>query len=466
MLTVNQTTKSIEIVLDNLVETTELPYVACYVDVSKVEFEIISSMESDGVTNGTTPVTIVAAPATATTRKLNFLSLPNIDTAPVTVTIQVRNGADVRIVYKGTLAVGSNLYYMDTMGFSVRTGAVTGAGTTGGAVAIADGADPNLKAGVTANKELLVFNNDLLGTIDNSGVEVFKALSIQGSGNMYPVSVQGTVSLANPTNINANVSGINGAAFSLGSNTKVNSLPVTVASDQTLPVSGTFFQSTQPVSLASMPSTPVTGVFWQATQPVSGTFWQATQPISVASLPLSAGAATAALQAIPTLTKGTQGSTGYSVQNLKDASRNQTNFFMAAGIAGTSAEVMQSLTGYKGGAAIGATVTPAVVTAGKTFRIISITLSYQSLAAAGGMVFRLRANLSGVGVIGSPLVSSWVVGSAAAVAGITTTEVVPYPDGLEFSAGTGIAIGMAGLNTVGALAAAGFGTISIQGFEY
>ncbi len=39
----------------------------------------------------------------------------------------------------------------------------------------------------------------------------------------------------------------------------------------TQPVSGTFWQATQPVSIASMPSTPVTGTFWQATQPISGT---------------------------------------------------------------------------------------------------------------------------------------------------------------------------------------------------
>src|SRR4051812_41001383 len=39
-----------------------------------------------------------------------------------------------------------------------------------------------------------------------------------------------------------------------------------------LPVSGTFWQTTQPVS----------GTFWQTTQPVSGTFWQTTQPVSAA----------------------------------------------------------------------------------------------------------------------------------------------------------------------------------------
>ena len=87
----------------------------------------------------------------------------------------------------------------------------------------------------------------------------------------------------------------------------------------TQPVSGTFWQATQPVSAASLPlptgaateaslvtmdagipaalgqalmassmpvvlpsdqTVPVSGTFWQATQPVSGTFWQATQPVS------------------------------------------------------------------------------------------------------------------------------------------------------------------------------------------
>lgn len=94
-----------------------------------------------------------------------------------------------------------------------------------------------------------------------------------------------------------------------------------------VPVSGTFWQTTQPVSWAgqsvavsSLPgspaqehtaanspnacrlsdgtnflsSLPVTGTFWQATQPVSGTFWQATQPVSAVALPLPTGAATEA----------------------------------------------------------------------------------------------------------------------------------------------------------------------------
>lgn len=59
--------------------------------------------------------------------------------------------------------------------------------------------------------------------------------------------------------------GFNARINTLGQKTKVNSTPVTLASDQD--------------------ALPVTGTFWQATQPVSGTFWQATQPISLTTLP-------------------------------------------------------------------------------------------------------------------------------------------------------------------------------------
>ena len=101
-----------------------------------------------------------------------------------------------------------------------------------------------------------------------------------------------------------------------GQNTMANSEPVVIASNQSaIPVSGTFWQTTQPISIASMPSTPVTGTFWQTTQPVSlasvpshavtnvGTFavqasqsgaWNITNVSGTVSLPT--GAATSALQ--------------------------------------------------------------------------------------------------------------------------------------------------------------------------
>lgn len=111
------------------------------------------------------------------------------------------------------------------------------------------------------------------------------------------------------------VFGADGAAADVNTG---SGLPVTVQG--TVPVSGTFWQATQPVSAASLPlpagaaldasvtalsakfgalgqaamvgAAPVVIASNQSAIPVSGTFWQSTQPISAASLPLPTGAAT------------------------------------------------------------------------------------------------------------------------------------------------------------------------------
>lgn len=79
--------------------------------------------------------------------------------------------------------------------------------------------------------------------------------------------------------------------------TSANPLPVTIFNGS-IPVTGTFWQTTQPVSgsvsVSNFPSSQaVTGTFWPVTQPVSiasmpstpvtGTFWRATQPVSIAA---------------------------------------------------------------------------------------------------------------------------------------------------------------------------------------
>lgn len=159
-----------------------------------------------------------------------------------------------------------------------------------------------------------------------------------------------------------------------------------------------------------------------------------------------------------------------STQDVKDTGRNITNFWTAIQIVTTNTDALLSLTGYKSNAAVVATTTPAVVTAAKTYRINSITISYTTIVTTPGSVrFTLRANVAGTVAIGSPAVCVWEVGEPtgiAPVAGKKNTVSIPIPDGLEFAAGTGIGISQVGLNTVGAAAAVGYGTITIQGYEY
>jgi hypothetical protein len=170
---------------------------------------------------------------------------------------------------------------------------------------------------------------------------------------------------------------------------------------------------------------------------------------------------------VPTgITKGTQNSVGFTVQNLKDAGRVVTNYFMALPIITTATDTLQALTGYKNSVAVAATTTPAVVTAGKIYRISTITLTYVGVATLGSAKFTLRANTGGLVALGSPAVSSWVIGAGAAVAGSSGVVSIPIPDGIIFSAGTGIGVSVVGLSTTQTQAAVGYAQISICGFEY
>lgn len=231
--------------------------------------------------------------------------------------------------------------------------------------------------------------------------------------------------------------------------------------------------------------------------PVTGTFFQATQPVSAVSLPLPAGAATettlAALNtkvtavntgavtisaALPTgansigtvqapaITKGTQGATGITTQDLKDAGRNAVTYYMAIPVLTTATDTLQSLTGTKAGATVTATTTPAVVTTGKTFRATRLAASYIGTATSGYGIVRLRFNTAGVVAITSPVAVTIAVGSGTAnAANSTGMEEATLGDGWEFAAGTGIGISAQGFSAATATAV-GYVMVSVTGFEY
>lgn len=168
--------------------------------------------------------------------------------------------------------------------------------------------------------------------------------------------------------------------------------------------------------------------------------------------------------------RSTQSAIAMPTQNMKDSGRNQTNYFMATPIVTTNAEVTQSLTGFKNGAAVAATGTPAVVTANKTYRITTVVATYFNVATVGSARFNLRSNPTGSATVNSPLVASWQVGlsgDGTSTAGHTSTYTFNFPDGIEFFSGAGIAVGMVGFGAVPTSAAAvGYGMLSIIGFEY
>ena len=251
-------------------------------------------------------------------------------------------------------------------------------------------------------------------------------------------------------------------------------------------VTGTFWQATQPVSIASMPSTPVTGTFWQSTQPVSlaslpalatgtnvighvivdsGTITTVSTVTAVTAITNALPTGTNSIGTVngPTLTKGTQGSVGFSVQDLKDAGRTQITLYVDS-LSGITTEALATLNITKGLVAQTA-ATSYTVTSGKTLRIQSITLTVvpPSTTAATS---RIRVRAAATVAASSPVIANVAAGSAnvAFYAGQTQAEI---PEGLEVAGGQQIGISHIESSIIAGSTTTGAGvSFCLIGYEY
>lgn len=155
MILLDTATKSLQVLLAGAVATTELPIVAAFADMNQSGgFAITAISGTDTQTNGATPVTAVAAPAAATTRKINTVEITNVDTAPVIITVRLNDNGTLRpLISALTLAVGSTLQYADGAGWKVVNSSgellVT---TTTGAPADADYLVKTANGGLSAER--------------------------------------------------------------------------------------------------------------------------------------------------------------------------------------------------------------------------------------------------------------------------------------------------------------------------
>jgi len=157
MLVLDATTKSITVAMSAAAATTNPDFVSTWADNNGASF---TEGSSDGALNGTSQVTLVAAPASSTRRIINGIFIENKDTASVTLTITYNDNSTLRTLYKVTLAVGDtwstdgtfdtngNLkqattagvvsFSAGTTGFTPST-ATTGVVTLSGTLAVANG---------------------------------------------------------------------------------------------------------------------------------------------------------------------------------------------------------------------------------------------------------------------------------------------------------------------------------------
>jgi hypothetical protein len=320
------------------------------------------------------------------------------------------------------------------------------------------------------------------------------------SANPLPVSlVGGSSSGLTDTQLRASAVPVSGTFYQVTQPVSIASMPTTavtgtfwqatqpisgtVSVSGSVAVTGTFYQATQPVSIASMPSTPVTGTFWQATQPVSGTvtanagsgtfavsgtFWQATQPVSGTFWQTTQPVSGTVTITPPTLTKGTQGATGLSVQELKDGGRSclaMTAEFTFAQVAETLLTMTLSVDG-----AATSTFSSRVITNGKKFRLQSITIEVETLGtgtAPQRAYLRLRRNTAGATTASSALQAVWGCVNNTAIVKSAAFMDYEVPDGLEMN-GDGTATFGFTLETPDwvTTTATGRAKITAIGFEY
>ena len=103
LLILDATTKSIEVAMSGVAATTNPDFTAAWADDTGSAF---IEGASDGALNGTSAVTLVAAPGSSTRRVIKTITIENKDTAAVTLTISYNNNSTLRTIAKVTLNVG------------------------------------------------------------------------------------------------------------------------------------------------------------------------------------------------------------------------------------------------------------------------------------------------------------------------------------------------------------------------
>lgn len=168
----------------------------------------------------------------------------------------------------------------------------------------------------------------------------------------------------------------------------------------------------------------------------------------------------------PTLTKATQGATGFSVQDLKDAGRTALRYYAVAAAAGTTTtETAITLTKSSGTSAT-TTGTSFVITSGKIFRITAMSFATRghNTATAQTTTFNFRINTGGAVTTSSTPITLAMRSATPATANAWDRVFVQIPDGLEITGD--------GTLQFGVTAAATYTTnaptwdVTIIGFEY
>lgn len=180
------TTKTLEVKLAGAITTNQLTWVAHYVDINQSTVAVTAIAEVDGVTNNTSNVTMVSAPAANVTRQVKEFTVENTDTTTATVTIQLNDNGTRQPVVVITLPANSTLVFANGNFSVVPTSTST---PVPGSFTVT----------TTGNIDNLNFNNAAVIRMNNATLATIRGLLAGNDGQQVTiVSVgAGQVDLAN-----------------------------------------------------------------------------------------------------------------------------------------------------------------------------------------------------------------------------------------------------------------------------
>lgn len=187
-LVLDSTTKTIKAVMSGAAATSNPEFVVSWADSTSSS---LTEGSTDGALNGTTPITLVAAPASSTRRVIKSISIQNKDTASVTLTISYDNNGTARQLAKVTLAANDT---WTTDGVYDTNGNLKTSASGGGTVTTVSVASANGFAGTVANATstpAITLSTSITGVLKGNGT----AISAATAGTDYLSPPSGTAIL-------------------------------------------------------------------------------------------------------------------------------------------------------------------------------------------------------------------------------------------------------------------------------
>lgn len=118
MITLAATTDNLQIKLDGAVDVSQMQCFATWRDITTLAF---TPGRLGSVSNNTTDVNIVVAPAASTQRLVDYLSIYNPDTSQHELTVKLDLNGTETIIFKSLLQTGERVEFTEKEGFRLYT---------------------------------------------------------------------------------------------------------------------------------------------------------------------------------------------------------------------------------------------------------------------------------------------------------------------------------------------------------